>query len=141
MRKKRVRGHRSGAVLRRTAALFMAGSAVWLLWLTVDLRPAGQALRGLGEDTELAATLLAAELGKPARDGPLTGMTGWERFGGNPILSGGAAGEWDAEAVYKPWLEYLDGQWLLWANGRRAAIEQVGLYIYDGDDLGLENWF
>lgn len=91
MRKKRVRGHRSGAVLRRTAALFMAGSAVWLLWLTVDLRPAGQALRGLGEDTELAATLLAAELGKPARDGPLTGMTGWERLllGQSAVLTAG----------------------------------------------------
>ena len=91
MRKKRVRRRRYGAVLRRAAALFMAGSAVWLLWLTADLRPAGQALRGLGEDTEVAAALLAAELGKPAQEGPLTGMTGWERLllGQSALLTAG----------------------------------------------------
>lgn len=91
MRKKRVRRRGYGAVLRRAAALFMAGSAVWLLWLTMDLRPAGQALRDLGEDTEVAAALLAAELGKPAREGPLTGMTGWERLllGQSALLTAG----------------------------------------------------
>ena len=93
MRKKRVRRRGYGAVLRRTAALFMAGSAVWLLWLTADLRPAGQALRGLGEDTEVAAALLAAELGKPAQEGPLAGMTGWERLllGQSALLTAGIA--------------------------------------------------
>lgn len=91
MRKKRVRRHGYGVVLRRAAALFMAGSAVWLLWLTADLRPAGQALRGLGEDTEVAAALLAAELGKPAQEGPLTGMSGWERLllGQSAVLTAG----------------------------------------------------
>lgn len=68
------------------------------------------------------------------------GITDWKRFPGNPVLSGGAEGSWDAEAVYKPWLEHIDGQWLLWTNGRSAAIEQVGLYIYDGDDLGFSDW-
>lgn len=91
MRKKRVRRRGYRALLRRAAALFMAGSAVWLLWLTADLRPAEQALRGLGEDTEVAAALLAAELGKPAQEGPLTGMTGWERLllGQSALLTAG----------------------------------------------------
>lgn len=93
MRKKRVRRRGSGAMLRRAAALFMAGSAVWLLGLTADLRPAGQALRGLGKDTELAAALLAAELGRPAEEGPFTGMTGWERLllGQSVLLTAGIA--------------------------------------------------
>lgn len=43
------------------------------------------------------------------------------------------------EAVYKPWVMHMDGQWLLWANGRRAAVEQVGLYIHDGDNM-FEDW-
>jgi predicted GH43/DUF377 family glycosyl hydrolase len=65
------------------------------------------------------------------------GITAWQRFKGNPILSGGPEGSWDAEAVYKPWVEHEDGRWLLWANGRRQAIEQVGLYIHHGDNLGF----
>lgn len=80
MRKKRVRLTSTVRVFRRAAALFLAGTAVWLLWLTVDFRPAGQALESLGENTELAASLLTAELGRPAPDGPLAGMTGWERL-------------------------------------------------------------
>lgn len=80
MRKRRVDRHRPGPVLRRAAALFLAGSAVWLLWLTVDFRPAGQALERVGDNGALAAALLEAELGRPAEDGPLAGMTGWERL-------------------------------------------------------------
>lgn len=94
MQRKRVRRPRPAPVLRRAAALFLAGSAVWLLWLTADLRPAGQALRSLGEDGELAAALLAAELGKPVEEtGPLSGLTGWERLllGQSALLTAGAA--------------------------------------------------
>ena len=84
MRKRRVDRpalrHPAGPVLRRAAALFLAGAAVWLLWLTVDFRPAGQALEQVGRDGALAAALLEAELGRPAEDGPLAGMTGWERL-------------------------------------------------------------
>lgn len=67
------------------------------------------------------------------------GIEGWERYPHNPILSGGPEGSWDVEAVYKPWVMHMDGQWLLWANGRRAAVEQVGLYIHDGDNM-FEDW-
>lgn len=66
------------------------------------------------------------------------GIHGWQRYNDNPILSGGDYGAWDSEGVYKPWVEHEDGRWLLWANGRRAAIEQVGLYIHHGDDLGFD---
>ena len=94
MRKRRVRRSGAAPVLRRALALFLAGSAVWLLWLTVDLRPAGQALQSLGADGELAAALLSAELGKPVDDaGPLSGLTGWERLllGQSALLTAGAA--------------------------------------------------
>ena len=67
------------------------------------------------------------------------GIGEWERYPHNPILSGGPEGSWDVEAVYKPWVMHMDGQWLLWANGRRAAVEQVGLYIHDGDRM-FEDW-
>ena len=80
MRRRRTGRRAAGPVLRRTAALFLAGAAVWLLWLTVDFRPAGQALEDLGRDGALAAALLEAELGRPAEDGPLAGMNGWERL-------------------------------------------------------------
>ena len=80
MRRRRVRGRGAGPVFRRAAALFLAGAAVWLLWLTVDFRPAGQALERLGRDGAVAAALLEAELGRPAEDGPLAGMNGWERL-------------------------------------------------------------
>lgn len=70
------------------------------------------------------------------------GVTNWQRFRGNPILSGGPTGAWDSEAIYKPWVEHENGRWLLWANGRRLLMEQVGLYIHTGDDLGFAdcNW-
>ena len=58
MRRRRVRGRGAGPVFRRAAALFLAGAAVWLLWLTVDFRPAGQALERLGRDGAVAAALL-----------------------------------------------------------------------------------
>lgn len=63
------------------------------------------------------------------------GITNWQRYPDNPIIAGGPEGSWDVEAVYKPWVMHMDGQWLLWANGRQAAVEQVGLYIHDGDEL------
>lgn len=93
MRRRRAGGRGAGPVLRRTAALFLAGAAVWLLWLTVDFRPAGQALADLGRDGALAAALLEAELGRPAEDGPLAGMTGWERLllRQSALLEAGAA--------------------------------------------------
>lgn len=40
-----------------------------------------------------------------------------------------------ADAVYKPYA-LLDGhRWLMWHNGRRGGVEQIGLAIHEGNDL------
>lgn len=92
MHKKRT-GRRGlwAVVARRTAALFLAGTAVWTLWLTADLRAVGAALTGLGENAELAMALLTAELGRTVQDGPLAGLTGWDRLvlAQSALLTGG----------------------------------------------------
>ena len=64
------------------------------------------------------------------------GLTGWQRHPANPIL-GPTPDAWDADACYKP-VALQDGErWLLWYNGRRGSVEQIGLAIHDGPDLGL----
>jgi predicted GH43/DUF377 family glycosyl hydrolase len=63
------------------------------------------------------------------------GITGWERHKANPIIRPGL-NEWDHDAVYKPYA-ILDGdRWLLWYNGRRGGVEQIGLATHEGADLG-----
>lgn len=64
------------------------------------------------------------------------GLTHWERHPANPIIRP-RAGSWDSDACYKPYA-ILDGtQWLLWYNGRRGSVEQIGLAIHPGGDLGF----
>ena len=64
------------------------------------------------------------------------GLTGWQRHPGNPIIRP-APGTWNQDAVYKPYA-ILDGtRWLLWYNGRRGSVEQIGLAIHAGPDLGF----
>jgi len=64
------------------------------------------------------------------------GITGWERHKANPIIRPGL-NQWDHDAVYKPYA-ILDGdRWLLWYNGRRGGVEQIGLATHEGADL----WF
>lgn len=67
------------------------------------------------------------------------GVTGWERHPENPILSGGRAGSWDCEATYKPFVFYEpeNDRWILWYNGRRAFVEQIGVAFHDGENLGF----
>lgn len=64
------------------------------------------------------------------------GITRWQRHPANPIIrpTGGA---WDADACYKPFAILEDNRWLLWYNGRRGHVEQIGLAIHDGEDLGF----
>jgi beta-1,2-mannobiose phosphorylase / 1,2-beta-oligomannan phosphorylase len=39
--------------------------------------------------------------------------------------------------VYKP-TRFFDGtRWLLWYNGRRGGVEQIGVAIHEGEDLGF----
>ena len=52
----------------------------------------------------------------------------------NPIIRPGAR-QWDADACYKPFALLDDGQWLLWYNGRRGQVEQIGLAVHPGADL------
>lgn len=64
------------------------------------------------------------------------GITGWERFRENPIISPGKE-KWDHDACYKPYAIFNGKRWLLWYNGRRASMEQIGMAYHEGEDLGL----
>ncbi len=64
------------------------------------------------------------------------GVTGWERHRANPVIRPGR-GRWDADAVYKPYAIFDGKRWLLWYNGRRGGVEQIGVAIHDGEDLGF----
>lgn len=67
------------------------------------------------------------------------GIGNWTRHPGNPIISPDR-GMWDEDADYKPFAIYDESsdRWLLWYNGRRAALEQIGLAVKQGYDLGFE---
>ena len=54
-----------------------------------------------------------------------------------PTRSSARRGKWDADAVYKPFAIPGDGRWRLWYNGRRGGVEQIGMAIHEGDDLGF----
>jgi predicted GH43/DUF377 family glycosyl hydrolase len=64
------------------------------------------------------------------------GVTQWQRHRANPIIRTSPAG-WDADAVYKPFAIFDGKRWLLWYNGRKGGVEQIGLAIHDGEDLGF----
>ncbi|HWX22163.1 MAG TPA: family 43 glycosylhydrolase [Candidatus Binatia bacterium] len=64
------------------------------------------------------------------------GIGGWERHPGNPIIRPGK-NQWDHDACYKPFAIFDRGQWLLWYNGRHNSVEQIGLAIHRGEDLGF----
>lgn len=64
------------------------------------------------------------------------GVTGWQRLAGNPII-GPTPGAWDANACYKPVAIHDGPRWLLWYNGRKGGVEQIGLATHEGDDLGF----
>jgi beta-1,2-mannobiose phosphorylase / 1,2-beta-oligomannan phosphorylase len=64
------------------------------------------------------------------------GITDWKRHPANPIIRPGVD-KWDHDAVYKPFAIYDGKKWLLWYNGRRGGVEQIGLAVHDGEDLGF----
>jgi predicted GH43/DUF377 family glycosyl hydrolase len=64
------------------------------------------------------------------------GITDWKRHPANPIIRPGKD-RWDADAVYKPYAVFDGKRWLLWYNGRRGGVEQIGVAIHDGDGLGF----
>lgn len=66
------------------------------------------------------------------------GVTHWQRLPANPIIRQGVGpSAWDGDACYKPFA-LLDGhRWLLWYNGRTGDVEQIGLAIHEGRELGF----
>ena len=46
-------------------------------------------------------------------------------------------GRWDDDACYKPFAIFDGRRWLLWYNGRRQALEQIGVVVHEGEDLGF----
>ena len=66
------------------------------------------------------------------------GVTGCaSRYAENPVIRPGSWGEWDQDAVYRPAAMLVDGRWLLWYNGRSGGVEQIGLAVHEGSDLGF----
>lgn len=63
----------------------------------------------------------------------INGISGWERNKNNPIIRPGTG--WDSSAVYKPFAIYDGSKWLLWYNGRKDHVEQIGVAIHKGRDL------
>jgi predicted GH43/DUF377 family glycosyl hydrolase len=64
------------------------------------------------------------------------GITGWDRHPANPVIRPGCD-QWDHDACYKPFAILDQGRWLLWYNGRRGRVEQIGLATHEGEDLGF----
>lgn len=64
------------------------------------------------------------------------GVTDWQRHPANPLLHSRVHPEdWDYDAVYKPFAVFEGGRWLLWYNGRRGGVEQIGLAVHEGGNL------
>jgi predicted GH43/DUF377 family glycosyl hydrolase len=64
------------------------------------------------------------------------GIAGWIRHSHNPIVRP-TPGGWDGDACYKPYALHADGLWRLWYNGRHENLEQIGLALHRGEDLGF----
>ena len=64
------------------------------------------------------------------------GLTHWQRHPANPIIRPGN-GQWDHDACYKPFAIFDRKKWLLWYNGRRGGVEQIGVALHEGEDLGF----
>ena len=64
------------------------------------------------------------------------GLTNWQRHPGNPIVRPGE-NRWDHDACYKPYAIFDGAKWLLWYNGRHGGLEQIGVVLHEGEDLGF----
>lgn len=60
------------------------------------------------------------------------GIGNWERYPGNPIVAPDAD-KWDADACYKPCTLFDGEKWILWYNGRREHMEQIGVVFHEGE--------
>jgi len=64
------------------------------------------------------------------------GLTDWQRSKLNPLIAPDE-NAWDGEACYKPFVLFDGEKWLLWYNGRRGTVEQIGLAIHDNPTLSF----
>jgi predicted GH43/DUF377 family glycosyl hydrolase len=64
------------------------------------------------------------------------GISGWERHPANPIIAP-SENQWDGDACYKPFAVFDGKCWRLWYNGRNSALEQIGLVVHEGENLGF----
>jgi predicted GH43/DUF377 family glycosyl hydrolase len=64
------------------------------------------------------------------------GITNWERHPENPLIRPGRE-KWDHDACYKPFALFDGTKWRLWYNGRRGSLEQIGMALHEGADLGM----
>ncbi len=62
------------------------------------------------------------------------GVTHWQRHPANPIIRPDP-GQWDHDACYKPYAIFDGQKWLLWYNGRKGGLEQIGVAFHEGRDL------
>lgn len=65
------------------------------------------------------------------------GITNWRRLPANPIIRASVTG-WDGDACYKPFAIFDGKKWLLWYNGRHGSLEQIGVAVHEGEDLGFD---
>ena len=65
------------------------------------------------------------------------GVSGWMRHPENPIIAPDP-GTWDGEACYKPYAIYDGNRWMLWYNGRKGHVEQIGVAVHEGWELGFQ---
>lgn len=65
------------------------------------------------------------------------GVGGWMRHPENPIIAPDP-GAWDGEACYKPYAIYDGNRWMLWYNGRKGHVEQIGVAVHEGWELGFQ---
>lgn len=62
------------------------------------------------------------------------GVTDWKRSELNPIIAPDPK-QFDGEACYKPYVIHRNGKWFLWYNGRKEHLEQIGMAVYEGDEI------
>jgi len=65
------------------------------------------------------------------------GIHDWQRHPENPIVRPDE-NQWDHDACYKPYAIFDGTRWLLWYNGRHGGLEQIGVVLHEGVDLGFE---
>ena len=99
----------------KVAACFVVNQTDWYYMFYIGFHDLGHACIGLARSHD--------------------GLTGWERFPGNPIIHPGGDRTWDHDAVYKPSVLFDHGRWYLWFNGRGGRLEQIGLATLDSPRL------